>query len=386
MEREFLFPDIGSGLVEAEIIRWHIAVGDEVTSDQPMVEVETEKSVAEIPVPFSGSVVRLGVAEGEAIEVGEVLVVIEVADTAEALDDPPSRPSAATPVAPAVAASVPPAAKGGKAMPVIRKLAAQRGIDLATVQGTGPGGSITRADVERSVASQAAPAAGDDPIARMSKLRRTIAERMRRTWQEIPHISGHAEFVADRLLAARETLIEQHGSPIPLEALVIKALVPVLEAHPPVHGRVDGENLVSYERMDIGVAVDTPDGLLVPVVHGADQMPVLELAARIRDLADRAVARKLTSEEMSGNTFTVSNIGPFVAAHTTQILPPGTTGILSIGRATRKPVVSAAEVVVADVMPLSVSVDHRAVDGGVAARFLATLQANLEDPAAFLTV
>jgi len=359
MEREFLFPDIGSGLVEAEIIRWHIAVGDEVTSDQPMVEVETEKSVAEIPVPFSGSVVRLGVAEGEAIEVGEVLVVIEVADTAEALDDPPSRPSAATPVAPAVAASVPPAAKGGKAMPVIRKLAAQRGIDLATVQGTGPGGSITRADVERSVASQAAPAAGDDPIARMSKLRRTIAERMRRTWQEIPHISGHAEFVADRLLAARETLIEQHGSPIPLEALVIKALV---------------------------VAVDTPDGLLVPVVHGADQMPVLELAARIRDLADRAVARKLTSEEMSGNTFTVSNIGPFVAAHTTQILPPGTTGILSIGRATRKPVVSAAEVVVADVMPLSVSVDHRAVDGGVAARFLATLQANLEDPAAFLTV
>ena len=114
MEREFLFPDIGSGLVEAEIIKWHIAVGDEVTSDQSMVEVETEKSVMEIPVPFSGSVVRLGVAEGETIEVGEVLVVIEVAGTAEARDDPPSRLSAATPAAPVAAASVPPAAKGGR--------------------------------------------------------------------------------------------------------------------------------------------------------------------------------------------------------------------------------------------------------------------------------
>lgn len=387
MEREFLFPDIGSGLVEAEIIKWHVTVGQQVEVDQPLVEVETEKSVAEIPVPFSGTIVRLGVAEGEAIEVGGVLVVIETSEPADPGAPPPTQSPPATP--PRTPTPTPSQATpgGGKAMPLVRKLAKGAGIDLVAIEGTGPQGSITRADVERAIASGQTEGGdlADDRRERMSKLRRTIAERMERAWREIPHISGHTEVAADRLLAVRADLSERHGISVPVETLVIKALIPALRGFPTVHGSVEGEELVLYERMDIGVAVDTPEGLIVPVIHGADRMPIPDMAARIRELAERAIERRLTQQEMSGNTFTVSNIGAFVSANTTQILPPNTTGIISLGRAVDRVIAQGPAFVPAKVMPLSVSVDHRAVDGGVAARFMAMLQGNLENPEPHLT-
>lgn len=392
MKKEFFLPDIGSGLVEAEVITWHVAVGDEVKADQPLVEVETEKAVTEIPVPFTGKVVKLGAAEGEKIEVGKVLVVIEVEGAADAEVAAPNQPTAAP--APAPPAEVPARAEipskksAGKAMPAVRKMAREHGIDLETVEGTGKRGAVTVADIKKVIQAseqvEETTADAGDPRARMSKLRRTIAERMERSWREIPHISGHTEVRADRLLTVLSVLSAEHGVSLPLEALVIKVVIPALVEYPAVHACVEGEDLVSYERMDIGVAVDTPKGLIVPVVRAADRLSVAELATRIRELANRAMDQKLTPEEMAGNTFTVSNLGPFVSAHATQVVPPGTTGIISLGRARKKPVVEGDDIVVGRAMPLSVNVDHRAVDGAVAARFLAMLQANLEQPEQFL--
>ncbi len=399
--KEFRLPDIGAGMVEAEVVAWRVAVGDEVEVDQPLVDIETEKSVAEIPVPYSGTIAKLGVEEGETIQVGNVLVVIEVPGAADAQVPEEHIAGATTPASTAAGppipisgqpvAAVPPAKSLSskpvrRALPVARKMAEQHGIDLDTVKGSGPGGAITKADIERVVQAgetSDVEAPTSDPRARMSKMRRTIAERMERSWREIPHISGHAEVVADRLLAKRAELSSQHGISLALEALVIKALVPALAEYQEVHAWVDGEELVSYQRMDIGVAIDTPQGLIVPVVHGVDRMSIPELSNRIRELADRAVEHKLTPDEMAGNTFTVSNLGPFVSAHATQVLAPRTTGIISLGRAGKKPVVAGEGVTVASVMPLSASFDHRAVDGGMAARFLAMLMANLEQPESF---
>ncbi len=396
-QREFLLPDIGAGMVEAEVVAWRVEIGQSVEVDQPLVDIETEKSVAEIPVPFAGKIVRLGVAEGETIEVGSMLAIIEVSDEESSEPAKHSAPRESeenggepTPEAVEGSSSSARAPRGPRrrAMPVARKMAEVHGIALDALEGTGPGGAVTRDDVQRAIdgaqaPTESAPTGGEapstgDPRQRMSKLRRTIAERMHASWREAPHISGHTEVTADRLLARRAQLADEHGLAIPLEAVVIQAVIPVLLEFPAIHAWVDREDLVSYRRMDIGVAVDTPQGLLVPVVHGADRLSIVGLAERIHELSERAGQHELTPAEMAGNTFTISNLGPFISAHATQVLAPRTTGILSLGRARKAPIAKGDAIGIAQVMPLSASFDHRAVDGAVGARFLAALRDRLE--------
>ncbi|HEY7823038.1 MAG TPA: dihydrolipoamide acetyltransferase family protein, partial [Acidimicrobiia bacterium] len=218
----------------------------------------------------------------------------------------------------------------------------------------------------------------------MSRLRRTIAANMTKSWSEIPHVTTFDDVDATRLLEVRRALGERHGTKIPIEALVVKAVIPALDEFPEFNSSLDGDDLVYHEAKDIGIAVDTPEGLIVAVIRDADETSVMELASEVRRLGDGARDRSLGPEELSGQTFTVSNIGAVGGGHGTPIVPSGTVAILSVGAARLRPVVYEEDVVVAPVMPLSLSYDHRVIDGAVGRRFMALVLENLEEPALFL--
>ena len=426
MAREFRLPDIGEGLTEADIVRWLVAEGETVEADQPIVEVETDKAVVEIPSPYAGTVLQHGGAEGDTIPVGAILVVIgDATETVEApeaeaepaphIHHPPGLGSSPLAEAPPIVGTLSEEAEilgstpeptvtesaAVKALPIVRKMAREHGIDLQTVTGTGPGGRITREDLEArlsssgreakldemaqsDVASKGAPPIAEDRRVPMTRLRRTIAANMSRSWAEVPHVTTFDDIDATRLLEVREALGERHGVKIPIEALVVRAVLPALEAFPEFNATVDGDDLVIHGSHDIGVAVDTPQGLIVAVIADADAMSVLDLATEVRRLGEGGRSRSLTPDELSGQTFTVSNIGAVGGGHGTPIVPPGTTAILSVGRAQQKPIVFQDELVIAPVMPLSLSYDHRVIDGAVGRRFMALLMENLEEPALFL--
>ena len=415
--RNFVLPDIGEGLVEAEIVSWLVAEGEPVGLDDPLVEVETDKTVVVMPAPVAGIVVRHGAAVGETIKVGSVLAVID--DGSEEVAPPPSD-SPAPPADEEIPDSeVDPPLVGsfGKgattlgrrteavkasgprvmALPLVRKLARDQGVDLGAMSGTGPGGQITRADIMAAVeakADEAVPVAArkaaptdagpDAEVIPMSKLRRTIADRMSQSWAEIPRVTTFDEVDASRLLQARKALSLRHGQNITLEALVVKAVVPALVEFPEFNATVSGDDLVVHRRHHVAVAVDTPNGLMIPVVHDAGQLTVLEIAAEIARLATGAADRTLGADDMSGGTFTVSNIGAVGGGHGTPIVPLGTTAILSVGRAKDSAVVRNGAVVVAPMMPLSLSYDHRVIDGALGRKFVARLLENLAEPALFL--
>jgi pyruvate dehydrogenase E2 component (dihydrolipoamide acetyltransferase) len=218
----------------------------------------------------------------------------------------------------------------------------------------------------------------------MSRLRRTIAANMSRSWAEIPHVTTFDDVDATRLLEIRSALGARHDLKIPIEALVVKAVIPALLAFPEFNSTLEGDDLVLHASLHIGIAVDAPDGLLVAVIRDAGGRGVLELAAEVRRLGDGAKARSLAPEELTGQTFTVSNIGAVGGGHGTPIVPYGTTAILSVGRAQDRVIVAEGELAIAPVMPLSLSYDHRVVDGAQGRRFMSLVIENLEEPALFL--
>jgi pyruvate dehydrogenase E2 component (dihydrolipoamide acetyltransferase) len=430
--REFRLPDIGEGLAEAEIVKWHVPVGGVVAVDETVVEVETDKAVVEIPSPFAGVVLRHGGEQGDVVKVGEVLVVIGEPGEATAPGTTPpggdARPIVGSISEDAVDLTPSPApssAVGGRAqaLPRARRLARDLGVDLETVTGTGSNGRITEDDVTAAASPgtatppprvvsplvrkladrlgvdvQTMPSRG--PVSRsdveaaasrgderrpLSKLRRTIAANLSRSWSEIPQVTAFDDVDATRLLSVRQALQARHGAAIPLDALIVAAVVPVLQAFPEFNASLDGDDLVVHRGVDVGVAVDTPDGLLVATILDAGSKSVLELADAVRDLGERARSRTLAPSELSGQTFTVSNIGAVGrGGHGTPIVPMGTVGILSVGRAADQPVARDGRVEVAPVMPLSLSYDHRVVDGAGGRRFLGMLAENLAEPALFL--
>jgi len=395
MAREFRLPDLGSGLKEGRILRWCVAVGDEVTTDGILCELETEKAVIEVPIPFDGVVLELGAEEDATVEVGSVLVVI--GEAGESTGPSETQPPQVEPEAPAqklkptateAPQTVTPAGGRVRAMPSIRRLARQHGIDLSRVHGTGKRGHVTRTDVELALSEPAAtqpvpatPVAGQaEQRQRMSMLRATIADRMTRSWQEIPHVFTRIEVDASRFLDTRKALGDKLGRRIPVEALLIKAVVPALKEHPQFNASIEGDEIVLHGRYDLGVAVDTDDGLIVPVVRGADLLSVEELVDRLTDLVARTMSRKASPEELWGGTFTVNNIGAGGHLMGTSIIPYGTTAILSVGRAEKKPVVRDDEIVIRPMMEVSLCFDHRAIDGGHAQHFMQRVRENLEQP------
>jgi pyruvate dehydrogenase E2 component (dihydrolipoamide acetyltransferase) len=218
----------------------------------------------------------------------------------------------------------------------------------------------------------------------LSRRRRTIAANLSRAWSEIPAVTAFDEVDATRLVEARRALQARHGVPVPIDGLVVAAVVPVLRAYPEFNSSLDGDTLVIHRRHNIGIAVDAPDGLLVAVIADAGALGWRQLAEEVRRLGEGARAGTLAAHELSGQTFTVSNIGAVGGGHGTSLVPLGTVGILSVGQVAPKPVARGGKVEVAPTMPLSLSYDHRVIDGGLGRRFLAMLIQNLAEPVLFL--
>jgi len=380
MAKAFNLPDIGSGLQEAEIVSWLVKVGDVVTTDQVLCEVETEKSLVEIPVPHAGVILELAGEAGISVKVGAMLVVIgepgeslgaaevepPTVDSADASQPDAAAPQPTTPV-PVPSAGVAETARPN-AMPLVRKIARERGVDLASVVGTGVGGRITRKDVE-AAGVPAVPAEATRPSARstvrrpLAKLRRTIGDHMTGQWQSVPHITAHVEADATRFLSMHKSLAERLGKKVPMDALLTAMIIPALRQFPEANAQIDGDDLLIKQFYDIGIAVGSADGLLVPVVRDAEQLALPELVDVVADLAARAKERKVRPEEMGEQTFTISNLGGLRGRHATQVIPAGTTGIVSIGRSRPEAVVRNGEIVAAPIMPISGTFDHRAMDG-----------------------
>lgn len=372
MAHEFLLPDVGEGLTEVVIDEWLIGVGEPVGLDAPLVRVETDKAVVDIPSPRAGVLLHQGARPGETLEVGAVLAVVgDQGETWEPTSSPTAAAGAPTPAAPIVG-TLPEAPSGAvEALPAVRKLAAEMGVDLSSLAGSGPGGRVTRDDVL---------AAGSGPAERipMSPTRRAIADRLARSWREIPHVTTYGSARAEPLLAARRELLAEAEGPMPLEALLVSLVIPLLRDHPEFNAAVSGTDIVLRKHYDIGIAADTDDGLMLPVLKGADTMSIHELADAIIRLAKSARGRTLTPDQVRGATFTLSNIGAVGGGFGTPIIPYGTSAILSVGRARTEAVVAEGEVVPGIVFPLSLSYDHRIIDGSLGREFMGRLVDSIE--------
>ncbi|MDE0231698.1 MAG: dihydrolipoamide acetyltransferase family protein [bacterium] len=395
MATEFLLPDIGDGLTEAEVVRWLVDEGAQVGRDDPLVEVETDKAVVVIPSPVEGTVLRHGAPQGETMAVGAVLAVI---GSPEETPTPASGSSASRDgsAQQETAATKEPRSRATtavQALPVVRRLARQHRVDLRNVRGSGPGGRITRQDV-LAAAGAAGPVADPPPetasttqgVRRrpLSRLQKTIAANMSRAWSEIPHVTTFDQVEATGLMAARRSLSESHGADVPFDALVIGATIPALRCFPEFNATLEGDYLLVHSGYHIGVAINAPDGLLVGVLRGAGEMSVGQIAEATRRLAEGGKSRTLGLEELTGQTFTVTNIGALGGGFGTPIIPPGNTAVLAVGRVADAPVAEDGRVVVRPVMPLSLSFDHRVIDGALSRRFMDVVIANLCDPTLFL--
>ncbi|MFQ5948195.1 MAG: dihydrolipoamide acetyltransferase family protein [Acidimicrobiia bacterium] len=368
---EFRLPDTGEGLTEATVVRWLVAVGESVAADAPMVEVETDKAVIEIPAPRAGVLLHQGSPEGGVVQVGEVLAVIgEEGESWEPrLGSPGATGVDAAPIVGTLQEETGPAGGAVNALPAVRRLAKEVGVDLSMVRGSGPGGRITRQDVTTAAE---ADAAGVERV-RLSPTRLAIARNLGRSWREIPQVVTYGEADASRLLALRRETGTRLGRTVPLEALLIAAVTPLLPRFPEFNAALEGESLLMKRRYDIGFAVDTPEGLLVAVVRSAEARDMEQLADEVIRLAEAARTRTAKPEELRGATFTVSNIGAVGGGYGTPLVPYGTTAILSVGRAEPRPVVRDGELAIATQFPLSLGYDHRVIDGATGRRFLAAV-------------
>jgi pyruvate dehydrogenase E2 component (dihydrolipoamide acetyltransferase) len=414
MSREFLLPDLGSGLKEGEIVHWRVAVGDVVTTDDLLVDIETEKAVIEVPVPYDGTVIALAAEEGESVKVGSMLAVFDTGDADSnnnaAADKPadqsvPSQTTVAETVsAPHASGPAPAATNAGgriKAMPAVRRISKEFSVDLSQVTGTGRHGQVTKGDVLVFIKNRTAddvaltaqsvqpgqPATvskQQDERVPLTKLGRTIAANMSRSWREIPHIFTRMEARADGFLEVKKTLSDLYDHKVGVEALLIRAVLPALKTYPEFNATLEGDELVLHHNYNICVAVNTDAGLVLPTIHNADQYGVRQLSSHLAELLPRAVQRKASPDELSGGTFTINNLGALGKIMGTSIIPIGTTAILSAGRAMEKAVVQSGEICILPMMEITLSFDHRVIDGGMAQKFLALVCLNIEEAARML--
>ena len=363
MAYEFKLPDLGEGLTEGEIARWLVEEGQEVAEDDPLVEIQTDKTTVEIPSPAAGKVARILVAEGDVVPVGTVLVVI---------GEDAGVPRVSEPAVPKEAVSggqAPgPVQKGQeqrvRATPLVRRIARELGVDLDTVTGTGPGGQVTDADVKGL-----SPGHGQE--GRREKLRgvrRLIAEHMARAHREVPPVTWVEECDFEELDLKL------------LVPTVLKAVALSLQEYPELNARLEGDEIVYLDRYDIGVAVQTDDGLVVPVVRGCDSRPVAELADDVARLADAARAGKLAPEQLRGSTFTVTSAGKLAGLFHTPIVNHPEVAILGVGRISPRAVVRGGNIVVRRTGTIAITFDHRVIDGARAAEFGLAVISRLEEP------
>lgn len=339
MAYEFKLPDLGEGLTEGEIARWLVEEGQEIKEDDPLVEIQTDKTTVEIPSPAAGVVARILVREGDVVPVGTVLVVIGDG-----------------------AAAAAPETKV-RATPLVRRVAQELGVDLDSVKGTGAQGRITEDDVRAAAGGAPLKEGRREPL---RGVRRQIAEHLARAHREVPAVTYVEECDFSKVDLGR------------LVPMVLKACALALKEYPELNARLEGEEIVYLDRYDLGVAVQTDQGLVVPVVRDCDRRSIEELADDVERLADAARAGKLKSEELRGSTFTVTSAGKLAGILATPLINHPEVGILGVHRIAARPVVRDGEVVVCPMGNISVTFDHRVVDGARAAEFALAVIRRLE--------
>lgn len=414
---DFKLPDLGEGVTEAEIDRWLVEEGDSIDEDEPLVEVITDKATAEIPSPFAGVVAKIHVPEGDTVPVGTTLVTVlrgsDLQDAPtmpargrDAAETPPPPPAVTRPEPSGEPEKRPPAIGGDgnvKAMPPVRKLARDLGVDLDAIHGSGPGGRILRGDVQAAASmdteAHEAPPLGEDlegppaPVERVSTerreqlrgVRKKIAERMTEAHRTIPPVTHVEECDVTELDATRRLANERAPSRprLTFVPFIVKAAVAALKNHPGMNASLDEQagEIVYHGRYDIGVAVDTPAGLTVVVVKNADEKPLREVATEVDRLALEAREGTIKPEDLRGATFTVTSPGPYGGLLATPIVFYPQSAILGVHRAIDRPVVRDGQIVIRKMMNLSVTFDHRIVDGMTAAKWVLEVANLLEHPA-----
>ncbi|MBM3346879.1 MAG: 2-oxo acid dehydrogenase subunit E2 [Betaproteobacteria bacterium] len=410
----FKLPDVGEGTTAAEITKWHVKAGDSIVEDAPLVDVATDKAVVEIPSPFTGVVVSIHGKEGDSVPVGTELVVYETAAAAAVVDKPAAQDAAgASTAGTAAVAAVAmdmarpgalPATLGGMgtdkpfASPAVRRRARELGLLLQDLRGSGPGGRILQADIDAAVTrtgraaqprgASPAPAAAGDGVEeiRVIGIRRRIAEQMQESKRRIPHFSYVEEVDMTALQSLRNHLNDKYGTQRPWLSFlpfVVRALVRTLPAHAALNARYDDEaGIVRRHRaIHVGIATQTPNGLLVPVLRDAQALGLWECAAEIARLADRARAGKASREELGGSTITLTSLGAMGGIAFTPIINYPEVAIIGMNKLAERPVVAQGRIEVRSMMNLSSSFDHRVVDGWDAAVFVQALRNLLEQPA-----
>ncbi len=423
---KFKLPDVGEGIHEAEVLNWLVKEGDTVTINQPILEIQTDKAIVEIPSPVAGKVAHIQVKAGTLAHVGDTLITFTTDDP------PPPKPNKASngqtktdPVAQAQPIGIAGPGQRVLAAPAVRKMALTMGLNLADIPGTGPAGRILPSDVKlyaeqqqnapavtppsilhptpmpvdtqptpRPSSQATSPIPPSTPLAKpgqeiteevpLQGLRRRIAERMEQAWQ-IPHVTSFDEIEVDKLVAWRQELqpeAERRGVRLSYMPFIIKAVVQALKSYPIFNASLDmaAQKVLHHHYYHIGIATAVPDGLLVPVLRHANQMTLIDLALEMKRLAALAQERKLGVSELSGSTFTITNFGSYGSRMGTPIINAPEAAILGIGRIEERPVAKQGELVIRSILPLALSFDHRLIDGAVSGQFLSRLRTLLNDP------
>jgi pyruvate dehydrogenase E2 component (dihydrolipoamide acetyltransferase) len=409
---EFRLPDVGEGLESAEIIEWLVVEGQHVERDQPLVEILTDKSQTQLPSPQNGVIRRLGFAEGDIAEVGQVIVEFDGNVAAEPETEISSPQTGSDP---SFVGSDPHRVAGPrpKAAPVVRRRALEAGIDLGAVVGTGPGGRITNADLDAHLAEPAMPSGAQTSTALVSAppiqnapaattnlgwldpgthplrgIRRVTAEAMARSWQ-IPHIHGNDEADATELLEARRRMRERDpegaAALTPL-AFFVLAVANGLRRYPLLNASIDPEagTIAVHQHINIGIAVASEGGLSVPVIRNADQRSLFNLAGEIARLSEAVRTRTVTATELSGGTATITNYGSLGGRFATPIIKAPEVLIVGFGSIKPRPFVIDGEIVARPTLPISIAVDHRLIDGDVMTAFQEHVIEQLSDPVSLL--
>jgi 2-oxoglutarate dehydrogenase complex dihydrolipoamide succinyltransferase (E2) component len=389
-------PDVGEGIAEGEILKWMVKVGDKVSEEQPLVEVMTDKVNVQIPSPRTGTITEILAQEGEMVKVGQVIMVID----SGAADQPSGPRAVGTATKPGAAASQQvqaprqpgvATAEGVLATPATRKLARELGVDVTNLQGSGSMGRITEEDVRKAAPHGQAAAAGpaivrpDEERVPVRGLRKIVAERMARSIHTTAQVTNVDEADMTELLHLREASkgsAEKRGVKLTFLPLIIKAVIPALKEFPYTNASLDEQTneIVLKKSYNIGIATDTESGLVVPVVKDADKKDVFEIAGEIQQLAAKARAGQLTLDDVHGSTFTITNQGSVGGLFATPIINYPESAILGTHAISKRPLVRDGKIEIRDVMYLSLSFDHRIMDGAYATRFMNKVIGSIEDP------
>ncbi|MEZ4658899.1 MAG: 2-oxoglutarate dehydrogenase complex dihydrolipoyllysine-residue succinyltransferase [Caldilineaceae bacterium] len=417
MATNIVVPALGESVVEATVARWLKKEGDAVHSGDALVELETDKVDLEVPAESDGVLTKITRQAGEDVQIGDVLGVLDTsAGAAPASSATKTAPEPEAPAADKAAAEAKPALEPaptpaaddhkGEATPVAKRMAADSNVDLRNVSGSGPGGRVTREDVERFVqqkettpAAQPSPAPaartadqrGEERIP-MSRRRRTIAQRLVEAQQTAAMLTTFNEIDMTAVMAIRqrrkESFAEQHGVSLGFTSFFVKAAIGALKAFPPINGEIQGNDIVLKRYYDIGIAVGAEEGLVVPVLRNADRLTFAQIEQQVKDFVQKSRGGALSIEDLRGGTFTITNGGVFGSLLSTPILNPPQVGILGLHKIEERPVVvakdGAKEIAIRPMMYVALSYDHRMVDGREAVQFLVKVKALIEDPEALL--